>query len=82
MPAALAIVSHTFTEKQERSKAIGIFSSFAAVGAGSGLSVGGLISTYWGWHWVFLINVPILILVIAIAWFYLKRTRKKTSLKG
>jgi EmrB/QacA subfamily drug resistance transporter len=72
MPAALAIVSHTFTEKQERSKAIGIFSSFAAVGAGSGLSVGGLISTYWGWHWVFLINVPVLLIVIAIAWFYLK----------
>ncbi|WP_430614941.1 MFS transporter [Flavobacterium sp. JP2137] len=70
MPSALSIVTHTFTETQERSKAIGIFSSFAAIGSGSGLAVGGLISTYWGWHWVFLINVPILIVVL-IATYYL-----------
>ncbi|GAA4320018.1 DHA2 family efflux MFS transporter permease subunit [Mucilaginibacter gynuensis] len=71
MPSALSIVTHTFTEKHERSKAIGIFSSFAAVGSGSGLSIGGIISTYWGWHWVFLINVPILAFVIVAAWLYL-----------
>jgi len=77
MPSALAIVSHTFTEKQERSKAIGIFSSFAAIGAGSGLSVGGLISTYWGWHWVFLINVPILMLLIAAAGYFLNNEQEE-----
>lgn len=71
MPSALSIVTHTFTEEQERSKAIGIFSSFAAVGSGSGLSIGGIISTYMGWHWVFLINVPILALIMVIGWFYL-----------
>lgn len=71
MPSALSIVTHTFTEEQERSKAIGIFSSFAAVGSGSGLSIGGIISTYMGWHWVFLINVPILAFIVIIGWFYL-----------
>lgn len=71
MPAALSIVTHTFVEQQERSKAIGIFSSFAAVGSGSGLSIGGIISTYMGWHWVFLINVPILAVIIVLGWFYL-----------
>ena len=71
MPSALSIVTHTFTEQRERSKAIGIFSSFAAIGSGSGLSAGGLISTYWGWHWVFLINVPVLAVVIILSWFFL-----------
>ncbi|HEX8020383.1 MAG TPA: MFS transporter [Mucilaginibacter sp.] len=71
MPSALSIVTHTFTEEQERSKAIGIFSSFAAVGSGSGLSIGGIISTYMGWHWVFLINVPILAFIMVVGWFYL-----------
>lgn len=71
MPSALSIVTHTFVEERERSKAIGIFSSFAAVGSGSGLSIGGIISTYLGWHWVFLINVPVLALVIISGWFYL-----------
>lgn len=71
MPSALSIVTHTFTEERERSKAIGIFSSFAAVGSGSGLSIGGIISTYLGWHWVFLINVPILVFIIVIGWLCL-----------
>lgn len=72
MPAALSIVTHTFTETRERSKAIAIFSSFAAIGSGSGLSIGGLIATYWGWQWVFFINVPVLFLVLLFAWFYLE----------
>jgi MFS family permease len=55
MPSALSIITNTFTQKQERSKAVGIFSSFAAIGSGSGLSLGGLIATYWGWKWVFLL---------------------------
>ncbi|WP_437918966.1 MFS transporter [Sphingobacterium sp. LRF_L2] len=71
MPASLSIVTHTFQEPQERSRAIGVFSSFAAIGSGSGLSIGGLISTYWSWHWVFLINVPLLVLTIIAAYRYL-----------
>jgi MFS family permease len=55
MPSALSIVTNTFRGEQERNRAIGIFSSFAAIGSGSGLSVGGIISTYLSWHWVFLI---------------------------
>ncbi len=73
MPSALSIVTHTFTETNERSKAIGIFSSFAAIGSGSGLAVGGLISTYWGWHWVFLINVPILVVVLIASYLILDK---------
>lgn len=77
MPAALSIVTHTFTETRERSKAIAIFSSFAAIGSGSGLSLGGLIATYWGWQWVFFINVPVLMLVLIFAWFALDPDLKK-----
>lgn len=75
MPAAFAIINYYFSEPGERSKAIGIFSSFAAVGSGSGLSVGGIIANYWGWSWVFLINVPVLVFIIAVAFFYLGNDR-------
>lgn len=73
MPAAFSIVTHTFQEPKERSRAVGIVSSFAAIGSGAGLSVGGLISTYWGWHWVFLINVPILLVTLVLAAYYLPK---------
>lgn len=73
MPSALSIVTNTFPQDHERSRAIGIFSSFAAIGSGSGLSLGGIISTYLSWHWVFLINVPILLITLVFAYQYLPK---------
>ncbi|GAA3984644.1 MFS transporter [Mucilaginibacter dorajii] len=75
MPSAFAIVNYYFTETHERGKAIGIFSSFAAIGSGSGLSLGGLISSYWGWQWVFFINVPVLAAVIILAAILLEKEK-------
>jgi MFS family permease len=71
MPAALSIITNTFTEPTARNKAIGIFGSFAAVGSGSGLSIGGLLATYWGWPWVFFINVPIIALALILGYVYI-----------
>lgn len=83
MPASLSIVTHTFKEAKERTRAIGIFSSFAAIGSGSGLSIGGIIGTYWSWHWVFLINVPILAITLLLSVYYLpKDTRHPTIEKS
>ncbi|UHO39541.1 MFS transporter [Chryseobacterium capnotolerans] len=79
MPAALSIVTNTFREEQERNRAIGIFSSFAAIGSGSGLSVGGIISTYLSWHWVFLINVPILLITLILSYYYLPADEKNET---
>ncbi|GAA5083977.1 DHA2 family efflux MFS transporter permease subunit [Chryseobacterium ginsengisoli] len=81
MPAAMSIVTNTFKEDQERNRAIGIFSSFAAIGSGSGLSLGGIISTYLSWHWVFLINVPILFLTLIFAYQYLPKDEVGESQK-
>ena len=60
MPSALSIITNAFTEPGERAKAVGIFGAFAAVGSGSGMSVGGMIATWFGWQSVFLINVPVI----------------------
>lgn len=81
MPSALSIVTNTFREEQERNRAIGVFSSFAAIGSGSGLSVGGIISTYLSWHWVFLINVPILLVTLILSYYYLPADEKSETTK-
>jgi MFS family permease len=67
MPSALSLVTTTFPEPKERSRAVGVFSAFAAVGSGSGLSVGGLVATHLGWQWVFLLNVPVILLTLCLA---------------
>ncbi|MDQ0107388.1 MFS family permease [Chitinophaga terrae (ex Kim and Jung 2007)] len=79
MPAAFSIVNYYFTEPEERSKAIAVFSSFAAIGSASGLSVGGIITSYLGWSWVFLINVPILVVVMAVIYFILEKDTSVNS---
>ncbi|MCQ9637957.1 MFS transporter [Chryseobacterium sp. WG14] len=81
MPSALSIVTNTFRGEQERNHAIGIFSSFAAIGSGSGLSVGGIISTYLSWHWVFLINVPILLVTLILSYYYLPKDEKSETVQ-
>lgn len=67
MPSAFSIINSTFTEEKERARAIGVFSSFAAIGSGSGLAFGGIITNYLGWQWIFFMNVPVLAIVIAAA---------------
>jgi MFS family permease len=73
MPAALSIITNTFTEIEERSRAIGIFSSFAAIGSGSGLSLGGLLATFLGWQWIFFINVPVIALTLWMSAIYIPK---------
>ena len=72
MPSAMSLVTTTFDDPRERSQAVGIFSAFAAVGSGSGLSVGGLVATYLGWRWVFFLNVPVILLTLCLAYVYVK----------
>lgn len=73
MPSAMAIITNTFITEDARSKALGIFSSFAAIGSGCGLSVGGLIASSLGWQWIFFINVPIISISLILAFILLER---------
>ncbi len=73
MPAAFSIITNTFTEAHERNRALGIFGSFAAIGSGSGLSLGGIIATFFGWKWVFFINVPVIGLSMLFSYLYIQK---------
>jgi len=66
-PAALSIVSTTFTEGAERNKALGIWGALGGSGAAVGVLGGGVLTKYAGWEWIFFVNVPVGALVIALA---------------
>lgn len=67
IPAAMAVISHTFTDPVEKNRAFGIFGAMAGIGFATGLAIGGLISAWWGWQWVFFINVPVISAAIILA---------------
>ncbi|HUC03980.1 MAG TPA: MFS transporter [Acidimicrobiales bacterium] len=65
-PAALSLLTVTFTEPKERARAFAVYGSIAGGGAAIGLILGGALTQYASWRWTLLINVPIAI-VAAVA---------------
>lgn len=63
-PTALSILLTTFSEGEERNKALSIWSIVASGGAAAGVFLGGLLTQYLGWRWCFFVNVPIGIMAI------------------
>jgi len=59
MPSTLSIITHMFTDPNERMKAIGLWSMIFGLSQGLGPLIGGFIIEYTSWHWVFFINLPI-----------------------
>ena len=60
-PAALSLITVTFTEPKERARAFGVYGGISGGGAAVGLILGGLLTQYVSWRWTLLINVPIAI---------------------
>jgi EmrB/QacA subfamily drug resistance transporter len=56
-PAALSVLTTTFTEPDERGKAFGIFGAVAVGGAAIGLILGGLLTQYLNWRWCLYVNL-------------------------
>ncbi|MDG3010403.1 MFS transporter [Rhodococcus sp. D2-41] len=56
-PAALSLLTVTFTEPRERAKAFGVFGAIVGGGAAIGLILGGVLTEYLNWRWTLYINV-------------------------
>lgn len=65
-PAALAMLTATFTEGPQRVRALGVWSAVNAAGGALGVLAGGLLTEYAGWRWVMLINLPIVAAALAL----------------
>ena len=74
-PAALAIISVTFTVPSERAKAFGVFGAISGGGAAIGLIVGGVLTEYFSWRWCLGVNTPIAILAAFLAAKYVHESK-------
>jgi MFS family permease len=78
-PAALSILTTTFSEPRDRVKALGVWSGTIPLASAVGVLLGGLVSQGPGWRWVFFVNVPVTAIVIAGALGILERDDKKVA---
>ena len=56
-PAALSIVTTTFTDPEERGKAFGVYGALATAGAAVGLLLGGFLTELLTWRWTMYVNL-------------------------
>src|SRR6202012_3813190 len=74
-PAALSLLTVTFTDPQERGKAFGVFGAVAGSGAAVGLLLGGVLTQYLSWRWCLFVNIGFAAIAVTGALMLLQNHR-------
>ncbi len=74
-PAALSIVTTTFTDPGERGKAFGVYGAIAGSGAAVGLLLGGVLTELLDWRWTMFVNLAFALVAAAGAFRLLVNQR-------
>src|SRR5579871_4822268 len=56
-PAALSLLTTTFSDSRERGKAFGVYGAIAGAGGAVGLLLGGALTEYLSWRWTLYVNL-------------------------
>jgi EmrB/QacA subfamily drug resistance transporter len=81
-PAALSIITTTFEEGAERTKAMGVWAAIAVGGGAVGLVLGGVLTTTLSWPWIFFVNVPVGIGVFVASLKYVPESKDEHAHKS
>jgi EmrB/QacA subfamily drug resistance transporter len=81
-PAALSVLTTTFSEGRERTTALGVWSAVAVGGGAVGLLLGGVLTSLFSWQWVFFVNVPVGAIAILLALRYVPESRVENARGG
>src|ERR687895_1758771 len=74
-PAALSILSTTFTEGRERNIALGVWGAVGGFGAAAGVLMGGILTDALSWEWIFFVNIPVGVAALALTPLLLAESR-------
>jgi len=81
-PAALSLLTVTFTDAAERAKAFAIFGAISGAGGAIGLILGGALTEYLSWRWCLYVNVPLAVIAVVGAALLLKKQPQAEDSKG
>lgn len=78
-PSTLALLTVSFPEGSERTRAIALYSAVASAGASIGLVLGGMLTSWVSWRWGLFINVPVGAVLVSLAPRHLPETERHTG---
>jgi EmrB/QacA subfamily drug resistance transporter len=78
-PSTLALLTLTYREGRERTRALSFYSAISGGGGSVGLVVGGMLTSWASWRWGLFINVPIGVALILLAPRFLPETERRTG---
>ncbi|MGH9089034.1 MAG: MFS transporter, partial [Acidimicrobiales bacterium] len=64
-PAALSLITVTFTDAKERARAFGVYGAVSGSAIAIGVILGGILVQWGSWRWTMLVNVPIALIALA-----------------
>jgi EmrB/QacA subfamily drug resistance transporter len=74
-PAALSLLTVTFTEARDRARAFGVYGAIAGGGGAVGLLMGGVLTEYASWRWTLLVSAPIAIVAALAATRFVRESK-------
>jgi len=74
-PAALSILTTTFSEGRDRNIALGVWGAVGGFGAAAGVLLGGVFTESLSWEWIFFVNVPVGLAAMALTPMLLGESR-------
>ena len=77
-PAALGILTSTFTDQRERGRAFAVYGAVSSGGAGVGLILGGVLTEYLSWRYTLYVNLIFAAFAITGALAYIRASRPAT----
>jgi EmrB/QacA subfamily drug resistance transporter len=75
-PTALSLITTSFEEGRERTRAFAVYAAVSGAGAALGLLLGGVLTDYFSWRWVLFVNVPIGIVLVLGAFAYVHESER------
>jgi EmrB/QacA subfamily drug resistance transporter len=81
-PAALSIITTTFSEGAERNRALGVWGAVAGAGGAAGVLLGGVLTSGLSWRWVLFVNVPIGVVCALLAPRLLQESRSEQETRS
>ena len=78
-PAGLSILTTTFREGRDRTRALGVWGAVSGVASATGVFLGGVLAEGPGWRWVLLVNPPVCAAIVLFAYRLVAADPPRTS---